>query len=97
MYIQNYMEYEWDSAKNRRNRTAHGCAFDIVSGFDWSEAIEVLDDRFDYGEERWLALGPIGTKLYALIFSPRGDDRVRVISLRAATRNERKAYVEHRS
>ena len=69
----------------------------IVSGFDWTEAVEVLDDRFDYGEERWLALGPIGSELYALAFSPRGDDKVRVISLRLATKNERKAYVQARS
>jgi hypothetical protein len=53
-----------------------------------------LDDRFTYGEERWLALGPIGTKLYALAFSPRGKNKVRVISLRPATKNEKKAYVE---
>lgn len=91
------MKYEWDAAKSRRNAKNHGCAFDVVSGFDWTEAIEVLDDRFDYGEERWLALGPIGSQLYALAFSPRGEDKLRVISLRLATKNERKAYVEARS
>lgn len=88
------MKYEWDSAKSRQNEKKHGCAFDIVADFDWGEAVEVLDDRFDYGEERWLALGPIEAKLYALAFSPRGEDKVRVISLRLATKNERKAYVE---
>ena len=88
------MRYEWDAAKSRQNQRKHGCAFDIVADFDWNEAVEVLDDRFDYDEERWLALGPIGAKLYALAFAPRGDDKVRVISLRLASKNERKAYVE---
>jgi uncharacterized protein len=88
------MKYEWDAAKDRQNRKKHGCGFDMVAGFDWGEAVEVLDERFDYGEKRWLALGPIGAKLYALAFSPRGDDQVRVISLRLATKNERQAYVE---
>lgn len=88
------MEYEWDPAKSRQNLEKHGCDFECVIGFDWSEALEALDDRFDYGEERWLALGPIDGKLYAMIFSPRGENRVRIISLRPATRNERKAYVE---
>lgn len=88
------MKCEWDAAKSRRNQKKHGCAFDIAAGFDWNEAIEVLDDRFDYGEERWLALGPIGAKLYALAFTPRGDEKVRLISLRLATKNERRAYVE---
>jgi uncharacterized DUF497 family protein len=53
-----------DPDKSLLNQTNHGCTFDIVTGFGWDAAIEVLDDRFDYGEERWLALGPIGTRLY---------------------------------
>lgn len=93
------MKYEWDAAKSRQNLNKHGCLFDIVVGFDWDMAVETLDDRFDYGEERYLALGPIGAKLYALAFSPRepepdGEEKVRVISLRPATRNEKKAYVK---
>jgi uncharacterized protein len=88
------MRYEWDSAKSERNKVKHGCTFDRVVDFDWSIALEVLDDRFDYGEERWLALGPIGHKLYALSFSPRGETRVRVISLRPASRVEKKRYAE---
>jgi uncharacterized DUF497 family protein len=91
------VEYEWDPDKSRLNKTHHGCTFDVVTGFDWNAAIEVLDDRFDYGEERWLALGPIGVRLYALIFSPRGRDKVRIISLRPATRKERKFYVDQKS
>ena len=94
MYIQNGMDYEWDPDKSRANAKKHGCAFEIVVGFDWASALEVLDDRFDYDEERWLALGRIGSKLYALVFSPRGEDLVRVISLRPATKNERKTYVQ---
>ena len=90
------MRCEWDEAKSRHNHKKHSCRFDIVAGFDWDSALEVLDDRFDYGEERWLALGPIGGKLYALAFAPRGEGKVRVISLRLATKNERKAYVQAR-
>jgi len=91
------MQYEWDPKKSKGNEKKHGCAFDLVESFDWAEAVEVLDDRFDYGEERWFALGPIGGKLYALAFSPRGEDTVRVISLRLATKNEKKAYVKAKS
>jgi len=91
------MDYEWDPDKSRQNTRKHGCAFDIVAAFDWGEAVETLDDRFDYGEERWLALGPIDGKLYAIAFSPRGEDKVHVINLRPATRKERRAYVQARS
>jgi uncharacterized DUF497 family protein len=91
------MEYEWDENKHRRNERVHGVSFAIMSDFDWSQAIEVLDDRFDYGEERWLAIGPIGSQLYAVSFTERGDNKLRIISLRPATRNERKAYVQAKS
>ncbi len=94
MYIHNCMKYEWDPVKSRNNLEKHGYDFAIIAGFDWSEALEVLDDRFDYGEERWLALGPIGAKLFALAFTPRGDTKIRVISLRPANRNEKRAYAE---
>lgn len=91
------MEYEWDADKSRRNKRLHGVSFEIIERFDWSQAIEVLDDRFDYGEERWLAIGPIGSKLYAVSFTERGRDKVRVISLRPATKNERNTYVQAKS
>ncbi len=84
----------WDANKSRRNRQLHGVSFEMVESFDWPRAIEVLDDRFDYGEERWLAIGPIGAKLYALAFTERGKNKVRIISLRPATKNERKNYVQ---
>jgi uncharacterized protein len=91
------MEYEWDAGKSRQNRRRHGVAFEIIEGFDWVQAIEVLDDRFEYGEERWLAIGPIGSKLYAVAFTERGKHKVRIISLRPATKNERKTYVQAKS
>jgi uncharacterized protein len=91
------MQYEWDEEKSRRNKRTHRVAFDIMADFDWNQAVEVLDDRFDYGEERWLALGPIAGKLYAVAFTERGKHRLRIISLRLATLNERKSYVQAKS
>ena len=88
------MKYEWDAAKSRANKRRHGVAFDIIEKFDWTQAVEVLDDRFDYGEERWLAIGQIGSKLYAVAFTERGKDKLRIISLRLATRSEKNAYGE---
>jgi len=56
-----------------------------------TQALVVPDDRLDYGETRWLALGLIGKQLFSLAFTLR-DDRIRVISLRRASRKERKLY-----
>lgn len=87
------MDYEWDSRKAAANRRKHGVAFGIIEDFDWDTALVIPDDRRDYGEPRWLALGMIGNRLYSLAFTIRGD-RIRLISLRAASRTERTLYNE---
>jgi uncharacterized DUF497 family protein len=87
------MEYEWDDAKAAANLRKHGVAFAAVEEFDWSSAFVVSDERFDYGEERWFAIGMIGNRLHSLTFTIRGD-RIRVVSLRVAEPKERRLYHE---
>jgi uncharacterized DUF497 family protein len=85
------MEYEWNAAKAAANRRKHGVGFNAVLDFDWATALVVADERADYGEPRWLALGMIEDRLHSLAFTIRGN-RIRVISLRAASRKERTLY-----
>lgn len=59
----------------------------------WSLAIEATDDRSNYGEERWVALGLIGSRLHVLTYTVR-DENMRLISLRKANRREREYYEE---
>jgi uncharacterized DUF497 family protein len=87
------MNYEWDDAKSEINRRKHGIAFEAIEDFDWSSAFILPDERFDYGEDRWLAIGMIGSRLYAVTVTIRGD-RIRVVSLRRAEPKERRLYHE---
>jgi uncharacterized DUF497 family protein len=87
------MEYEWDPRKAAANQRKHGVNFGIVENFDWDTVLILLDDRRDYGEPRWLAIGMINQRLYSLAFTIRGN-RIRLISLRAAGRKERTLYHE---
>ena len=49
-----------------------------TEGFDWDTAFEREDDRFDYGEVRFVALGMIGGRLHVLAFTEGShDDAVR--------------------
>ncbi len=89
------MDYEWDDAKSAVNMRKHGVPFAVIEDFDWSSAFVVPDERFDYDEDRWLAIGMIGSRLHALSYTIRGD-RIRVISLRRAEPNERKLYHEQK-
>ena len=59
----------------------------------WDDALVWVDDRFDHGECRMIALAPETGILYFVAFVDRGSVR-RVISLRRANRREVKHYVQ---
>jgi uncharacterized DUF497 family protein len=53
------MPVAYDPAKSERNEATRGLAFSLAEGFDWSTALLVEDERKDYGERRYQALGMI--------------------------------------
>ena len=54
-----------------------------------------LDDREDYGEDRWLGIGMLRDIPVVIVFTECGQDCLRLISARKANRNERKRYEQH--
>ena len=88
------LKISFDPAKSERNNLERGLPFSLVAQFDWSDALIEEDRRRDYGERRYRALGFIGERLHALVFTLR-DGGLHVISLRKANlrevkRNEKK-------
>lgn len=67
------MEFEWHEAKRRQNLKEHEVDFAYVEQFEFETALIVPDDREDYGEDRYQALGFIGISLHMLVFTWRGD------------------------
>ncbi len=86
-------DLEWDEGKRRSNLIKHGVDFAGAERFNWDNAIEFLDDRGDYGEERWTAIGWIDDGIHVLTYTER-DQSLRVISLRKATNEERRRYAK---
>jgi uncharacterized DUF497 family protein len=84
-------DYEWDLEKNRENQRKHGIGFESLSGFQWGTALIFPDTRFDYGEIRLQAIGMLDQRLVSFAFTKRGP-RFRAISLRIASRKERRLY-----
>lgn len=82
---------EWDEAKRAENLAKHGIDFSAVHRFDWSLAIVNPDERFSYGEERFIAHGPVEGRLYVVVYTLRGAS-TRIISFRKANRREQAAY-----
>jgi hypothetical protein len=85
------MRYEWDESKRAANLAKHGIDFADAERFDWSTAMEVEDNRLEYGEKRWITLGRIGCRLHVLIYTERIGN-IRLISLRKANSREREFY-----
>lgn len=87
------MRIEYDPAKDRTNRAKHGVSLGLAAEIDWESALVWIDERFDYGEMRMIALAPKTGVVYYVAFVDRGMTR-RVISLRRANRREVRHYVQ---
>lgn len=84
--------FVWDEGKRKSNLKKHGLDFrDAGLVYDNPEKCTYQSLRAD--EPRWLdlAMAVVEGKLLALIYTMREAD-VRVISFRAASREERKQY-----
>jgi uncharacterized protein len=87
------MRVAFDPAKDNINRAKHGVSLQAAADFDWDTALEREDDRFDYGEVRFVAIGLIDVRLYVMVFTEGADDdTVRIISLRPAEKHEMRFY-----
>lgn len=86
------IRFEWDAAKSEENRAKRGFSFgDILSVFHDPARVTFTDDRFDYGETRWITFGRIDGRLFAIAYTTRGET-IRIISARKANDRERMRY-----
>ena len=91
------MTFEWDEAKNQINQAKHGISFEEAQSV-FEDAYAILFDDPDHSEkeERFLIIGMSGAKGICIVsHCYRGaDDRIRIISARAATQKEKNVYIE---
>ncbi|HYS66934.1 MAG TPA: BrnT family toxin [Paraburkholderia sp.] len=86
------VRFEWDEAKNQINIRKHGIDFtDAIDVFN-HPVLAALDQRNDYGEERWVALGWMAAIVGVVVYVERDMDVVRIISARKATKHEVTRY-----
>jgi len=88
------VNFEWDEEKSEVNLRKHG--------FDFADAWEIfespmrvaLDTREDYGEDRLNGIGLLGNRIVVVVFTERGEEIIRIISVRKALKHERKKFEE---
>ena len=89
------IQFEWDPAKARANRRKHGVPFrEAASVFRDPLGITIFDPDHSEEEDRFIAFGFSGVgRLLMVAHTDRGE-RIRIISARELTREEREAYEE---
>ena len=91
------MEFEFDPEKSEENVRIRGLPFDFAPLIFEGPFIEEQDERFDYGETRFVATGPIaefGGRVFVVVYMWRDGIR-RIISFRKANEKEVGKYRAH--
>jgi uncharacterized DUF497 family protein len=87
------MHFDWDENKARLNFTNHGVSFDEAKTiFDDPLYVDFFDPDHSDSENRYLRFGMSGRHRLLLVSYTERGDRIRIISARLATKNERKTY-----
>jgi uncharacterized DUF497 family protein len=85
------MAFQWDEAKRKFNLRHHGIDFVGIEQVFEGKTATILDDRFDYGEERFVTFGLLDGRVVAIAHTET-DEVIRIISVRKVTKYEESSY-----
>jgi len=85
--------FEWDERKAAWNLRAHGISFAAAALFEFATALEIEGNDHEEDEVRLTLLGKISREICVIVITRRARN-IRVISLRRATAQERRFYIE---
>ena len=87
------LQFEWDQHKSEKNIAIRRISFDEAStSFGDPHSLTIYDPVHSEQEERFILIGlSYKSRLLTIVHTERGD-RIRIISARKATKNERKQY-----
>jgi uncharacterized protein len=89
------LKFEWDAAKAESNFKAHGVSFELAKTvFDDAFALDRIDDREVYGEERFVIIGMTEGQVLLFVAYTERHGRIRIISARRATKHEQDFYFQ---
>jgi uncharacterized DUF497 family protein len=88
--------FEWDPKKAGKNLKLHDVSFDEAStAFSDKLSLTIYDPLHSEEEDRMILIGnSLKNRLLVIVHTER-KDKIRIISARKATKNERKQYEEN--
>ena len=87
------MKFTWDESKRKANLSKHGMDFIDAKAVFSGATFTFEDDRFSYSEQRFVTLGMLRGVVVVIAHTER-NDRIRIISMRKATKNEQKIFFQ---
>ena len=85
------LEFEWDEEKEQINIKKHGVSFTVAAKVFWDNLrIEIYDEAHSIDEDRYITIGWADDVLF-VVYTERSE-RIRLISARLATAEERRLY-----
>lgn len=90
------MQFTWDENKRQSNLTKHGFDFADAELVFAGATFTYEDDRFAYGEQRFITLGQLNQILVAIAHTE-SNDEIRVISMRRGTKHEQLIFFQNLS
>lgn len=81
------MDITFDPTKRDDTLKARGLDFADAGEVFSGPTLTTLDDRFGYGEDRFITYGELGGRIVVLVWTPRGAAR-RIISMRHCHEHE---------
>jgi hypothetical protein len=88
------VRFKWDERKRQINIKRHGIDFLDAPEIFQGPMLVNLDEKNDYGEDRFLGIGFLRGKAVVVVFTEPAPETIRIISLRKATKNEEKRFTE---
>ncbi|MFH1051689.1 MAG: BrnT family toxin [bacterium] len=89
------LDFEWNEKKAESNLIKHGIRFeDCVSVFDDKVGIYIFDEKHSIVESRFILIGNNNQESTMVISYTIRNNKIRIISCRTASKNERKRYEE---
>lgn len=85
------MLIEFDFGKRHRTLAQRGLDFERAAQVFDAPTVDVVDARFDYGEQRILTLGKLDGKHVVIVWTPRAAAR-RILSMRYANAREIRTF-----
>lgn len=90
------MKFIWDAKKRKTNIKKHGLDFAEAETVFSGVTFTFGDDRFDYGENRFITIGLLRGIVCVIAHTERGET-IRIISMRKATKHEQKIFFQNLS